>query len=78
MLEDQLSAMPTNKAATVAGGTVLFSPLILPAVQEVWPQIGPAYLTGEASTALIAAAISAIASLVVAWFVPDRAGVPRN
>lgn len=74
--EVQTDARPTNKALTTAAGTVGALPLILPAVQEVWPQIAPVALQGPAFTALIAAALSSAVGLGIAWFVRDRVGIP--
>ena len=62
----QPDALPTNKLAVAA--------LIGPAVTEAWPGIMADFypaLSGPAS-ALLA---GALASLVIGWFVPDRANV---
>ena len=55
MTATQPTNMPTNKTLTMAGGTILFTPLIRPAVAEVWPQIAPAAMSGDAMTALLIA-----------------------
>ncbi len=73
--ETQPDAWPTNKALVSAGSTAAILTLIDPAVREVWPQIAPAFLTGQAMTALVAAATAVAGGLALAWLVPDRAGV---
>ena len=77
-LADQATARPTNKVLATAGGTIVLTPMVHSAVVEVWPQIAPAVLVGEATTTLVAVALSAVVSLGIAWFVPDRANVPRS
>jgi hypothetical protein len=77
MLANQASARPTNKALTMFAGFVVTTPQIAPVVNEVWPQIAPAFLAGPAATNAVAAIIAAAISLGVAWFVPDRANTPR-
>ena len=77
MLERQPDRIPTNKALTMAGGIPALSVIIGPAVAEVWPQIAPAALSGPAMTDFVAAALAGLASLALAYFVPDRAGTVR-
>lgn len=74
MLETQPGNLPTNKALTTALANVGSLPFIVPAVQEVWPQIAPAALAGPNMTIAVAALISGVVALGVAWFVPDRLG----
>jgi hypothetical protein len=74
----QPTKLPTNKALTMAGGTVVLTPLIQPAVFEVWPQIAPMFLAGDAMTALVGGLLTAIASLAFAYFVPDRSNIKRS
>lgn len=76
-LETQPTRAPTNKALTMLGGTVALAPFIGPAVNEVWPQIAPAFLAGPAMTEAVAAVIAGLASLALAYFVPDRWGTPQ-
>ncbi len=76
-MEHQPDALPTNKALVASGTTALLLTLIDPAVREVWPQIAPAVLTGDAFTALVAGACAVLGGLALAWVVPDRAGTPR-
>lgn len=72
----QPSAMPTNKLAVATIGNVTLNALMADAIREAWPSIvGPA-LSGPAMTAFIAAAIPALLSLAVAYFVPDRPNIP--
>jgi hypothetical protein len=73
--ENQVSALPTNKALAVVGVNMVSLPFVLPAVQEVWPQIAPAFLAGPAMTDAVAALLSGLVGLAVAWFVRDRAGI---
>ena len=77
MTTEQLTNRPTNKALTMAGGTILLNPLIQPAVSEVWPQIVPTVLAGDAMTTLVGASLAAAVSLGIAWFIPDRPNVIR-
>ena len=77
MLERQPDRIPTNKVLAMFGGTAALAPIIGPAVAEVWPQIAPAALSGPAMTDFVAAALAGLASLALAYFVPDRAGTVR-
>lgn len=77
MLANQPTARPTNKALTMFAGFVVTTPQIAPVVNEVWPQIAPAFLAGPAATNALAAIIAGAISLAIAWFVPDRANNPR-
>ena len=77
MLETQPGNLPTNKVLAMLTGTTALAPIIGPAVAEVWPQIAPAALAGPAMTDFIAALLAGLASLALAYFVPDRAGVAR-
>lgn len=74
MFERQPSAMPTNKVLTMAGSMPVTLALVSPAVQEVWPQIAPAVLSGPAMTDAMAGIAAALIGMALAWFVPDRAG----
>ncbi len=74
--ERQANAFPTNKAMAAASVAGLLTGYAQPVVAEVWPQIAPIMLSGEAMTGLISGLIGAIASLIVAWWIPDRAGEP--
>jgi hypothetical protein len=74
----QTSARPTNKALTMFGGVVVTTPMVLPFVEEVWPQIGPGFLTGPAATYALAAAVAASISLAIAYFVPDQLNYPAG
>lgn len=73
-LERQPDNLPTNKAATVAAIAPLVALYAEPVAREIWPQVAPAMLAGPAMTTAVAALIGALAGLVVAWWVPDRAG----
>lgn len=67
-LARQRSAWPTNKLAVAAA--------IAPAATEVWSAVMSANhpeLSGPAVSILV----GALASLVVGWFIPDRANVPK-
>ena len=75
-LETQPSRAPTNKALAMFGGTVALAPFIGPAVAEVWPLVAPAALAGPMMTDAVAALLAAVLSLVLAYFVPDRWGMP--
>ncbi len=71
--ETQPDAWPTNKAMIGSTSTAVILTLIDPAVHEVWPQLAPAFLTGDAMTALVAATCAVLGGLGLAWLVPDRA-----
>jgi hypothetical protein len=74
-LERQPDALPTNKSAVAAA---IGAALVLhaePVVSEVWPLIAPVTLTGPAVTSAVSWLIGFLAALLVAWFVPDRAGL---
>jgi hypothetical protein len=72
--ERQPDALPTNKAAVSAAIGAAIVLHTEPVIAELWPQIAPAMLAGPAVTSAIAWAAGFTAALVVAWFVPDRAG----
>ena len=69
------SAMPNNKLLASFGTGVVSLPFILPAVSEVWPQIAPAFLSGPSMTTAVAAIISGLVSLAMAWFVRNRPNI---
>lgn len=73
--EKQPDGLPTNKAAVVAALAPVVAIYVEPVVAEVWPQIAGGVLAGPAVTQMLAAILGAVAALVVAWWVPDRAGV---
>jgi hypothetical protein len=74
----QPTNLPTNKMLTTAVGTVGIAPIIMGAVAEVWPQIAPAALAGQAMTVLVGTGLAALISMGIAWFVPDRANIIRQ
>lgn len=74
--ERQPDMLPTNKATVSGGVAVLVATYAGPVVAEIWPQIAPALLAGPAITEFLTAATALLAGLFVAWWVPDRAGVP--
>lgn len=57
-------------------GTPTVYALIGPAVSEVWPQVVPAVLAGEAMTAFASAAGAAVIAAAVAYFVRDKPNIP--
>lgn len=63
----QPSALPTNKLAVAA--------LIGPASTEAWGAV-MATIYPPLSGPEVSLLIGAVATLVVGWFVPDRANVP--
>lgn len=77
-LARQPSPLPTNKALTVAALAPALALYVEPVAAELWPQIAPTILTGPETTAAVAWLLSALASLAVAWWVPDQANVPRD
>lgn len=77
MLETQPDRLPTNKVLAMGLGTLTAAPFIGPAVAEVWPQIVPPAFSGPAMTDFVAALVAVIASMALAYFVPDRAGMAR-
>ncbi len=74
-LATQPDFLPTNKAMTVAALAPGLALHVEPVVAEVWPQLVPLALAGPAMTTAVAWLASALAALVVAWWVPDRANV---
>ncbi len=72
--EVQPDAWPTNKTLVGTTSTAMILTLIDPAVSEVWPQIAPAVLAGDAMTALVGATCAVLGGVGLAWLVPDRAG----
>ena len=77
-LADQGRPQPTNKVLAVAGVMGLFSVYAEPVVSEVWPQIVPPVLAGQSVTSLVAALASMFVGMAAAYWVPDRANVPRE
>jgi hypothetical protein len=73
--EKQPDGMPTNKALTAASIAAVVTTYAQPVAAELWPQVAPAALAGPAMTGAVAALVGAMAALIVAWWVPDRAGV---
>lgn len=64
-LANQPSVLPTNKLTVGA--------LLAPAIAEVFQAYAPPELSGPAMSALVGALIA----MFVAYWVPDRANVPR-
>ena len=77
-LADQPSKNPTRKAMTVAAIAPLVTLYTQPAVEEIWPQVVPALIAGPNVTGMVSGIAGAIVGLMVAWYVPDRANVPRE
>lgn len=75
---EQPDAKPTNKLVVGVGGSVTIFPVAYAAVAEVWPQIAPAALAGEAATAFVAVLFSAAMAFGAAYFVRDRTNVPKE
>lgn len=71
----QAGFAPTRKLATMLVGTPALYSLVGPAVEEFWPQVAPAALTGPAFTAFISAAAAAAIAGIAAYFVPDAPNV---
>lgn len=74
--ERQPDSLPTNKAVTAGSVAAVVSVYFGPAVAEVWPQVVPGALAGPDVTQLVSALAATLAGLAVAWWVPDRAGIP--
>ena len=68
-LADQPSVFPTNKLAVAA--------MIGPAVTEAWGSV-MADMYAPMSGPAVAMLAGAIASLLMAWFVPDRDNLGRK
>lgn len=75
--ETQVGSLPTNKSAVAASVGSLMVLYAEPVIAELWPQIAPALLAGPAFTSALAGLVGIFVALTVAWWVPDRAGVPN-
>jgi len=74
--EKQPDALPTNKATAASSIATIVALNAEPVMAELWPYFAPALLAGPAVTSALAAVFGIFVGLAVAWWVPDRAGVP--
>lgn len=72
--EKQPDSWPTNKGTVAAAVASVFTVYTQPAVAEIWPQVAPVVLSGDAVTGMTSALAGTVIGLVAAWWVPDRAG----
>lgn len=76
-LAKQVSRLPTNKLAVGTTVSAIVGTQAGPLVQEVWPQIAPAVLSGPVMTETMAMIVALLAGMIVGWFVPDATNVAR-